>query len=164
MRRQPLTGWKAGSSILRVAAVVGLASALLITVIAWMIGTETTALSALTGAGVVLIVLVVGILGISVVLAGDTNLSMAGAAIVYIGQIILIVAALLVLRDSEWMDGRAFAIAAVAQVLVMQVAQVIGYNRGRHIITADLPTDDSVSHTAEIIATDSGRASRGEQR
>src|SRR5690606_40393464 len=102
MRRQPLTGWKAGSSILRVAAVVGLASALLITVIAWMIGTETTALSALTGAGVVLIVLVVGILGISVVLAGDTNLSMAGAAIVYIGQIILIVAALLVLRDSEW--------------------------------------------------------------
>lgn len=145
MRRQPLTGWKAGSSILQVAAIVGLLSALLITAVAWGIGTETTALSALTGAAVVFVVLLVGILGISAVVAGDTNLSMAGAAIVYTGQIILIIAALLVLRDRDWMDGRAFAIAAVAQVLVMQVAQVIGYNRGRHIVTADLAVDQGPS-------------------
>lgn len=141
MRRQPLTGWKAGSSILRVAAVVGAVSALVITVTAWVLGTEETALSALTGAAVVFVVLLAGILGISAVVAGDTNLSMAGAAVVYIGQIILIIAALLVLRDRGWMDGRAFAIAAVAQVLVMQVAQVVGYSRGRHIVTATLPAD-----------------------
>jgi len=140
MRRQPLAGWKAGSSILGVAAVVGLLSALVITAVAWPIGSENTALSALTGTLVVYVVLLVGVVGISAVVAGDSNLSMAGAAVVYIGQIVLIVAALLALRDRAWMDGRAFAIAAVAQVLVMQVAQVIGYNRGRHIVDADPPS------------------------
>lgn len=162
MRRQPLTGWKAGSSIFRVAAVVGLLSALLITVTAWAVGTETTALSALTGATVVFVVLLVGILGVSAVVAGDANLSMAGAAIVYIGQIILIVAALLLLRDRDWMDGQAFAIAAIAQVLVMQVAQVIGYNRGRHLLIADLPVD-SVSAHSEVVG-DPGPAPLGEER
>lgn len=150
MRRQPLTGWRSGTSILGVAAVVGLLSMLAITTVAWIVGTEHTALSALTGTLVVYVVLLVGILGISAVVAGDANLSMAGAAIVYIGQIILIVAALLLLRDRDWMDGQAFAIAAIAQVLVMQVAQVIGYNRGRHLLIADLPVD-SVSAHSEVV-------------
>ena len=66
---------------------------------------------------------------------------MAGAAVVYIGQIVLIVAALLVLREREWLDGRAFAVAAVGQVLLMQVAQVVGYGRGRHVIDTPLPGD-----------------------
>ncbi|MDO5503433.1 MAG: hypothetical protein Q4G67_09705 [Actinomycetia bacterium] len=141
MRRQPLTGWRAGTSILGVAAVVGLLSMLVITTAAWIVGTEHTALSALTGAVVVFVVLLVGILGISVVLAGDANLSMAGAAIVYIGQIVLIVAALVALRGQDWMQGRAFAIGAIVQVIVMQVAQVVGYSRGRHIVTAQLPAE-----------------------
>ena len=162
MRRQPLTGWKAGSAILRVAAVVGALSALVITVTAWVLGTEETALSALTGAAVVFVVLLAGILGISAVVAGDTNLSMAGAAIVYIGQIILIIAALLVLRDREWMDGRAFAIAAVAQVLVMQVAQVIGYTRGRHIVSATLPADSGAASWER--ATEWDAASKEDER
>lgn len=145
MRRQPLTGWKAGSSILRAALVAGLVSALVLTTIAWALGDEHSALSALAGTVTVLIVLTVGILGISAVVAGDANLSMAGAAIVYIGQILLIVAVLLTLRDRAWMDGRAFALAAIGQVIVMQVAQVIGYNRGRHIVTAQLPGDPDPS-------------------
>ena len=143
MRREPLIGWKAGSSILRSALVAGLISALVITTIAWVLGTENTALSALAGTGTVLVVLTLGILGISAVVAGDANLSMAGAAIVYIGQIILIVAVLLALRDRAWMDGRAFALAAIAQVIVMQVAQVLGYNRGRHALATSLPSEAS---------------------
>ena len=145
MRREPLTGWRAGSSILAVAALVGLASMFIITVAAWLIGTENTALSALTGTAVVFVVLLVGILGISVVVAGDANLSMAGAAVVYIGQIVLIVGALLALRNVDWMEGRAFAIGAIVQVIVMQVAQVLGYNRGRHIVTASLPAENASS-------------------
>lgn len=143
MRRQPLTGWRSGTSILGVAAVVGLLSMLAITTVAWIVGTEHTALSALTGTLVVYVVLLVGILGISAVVAGDANLSMAGAAIVYIGQILLIVAALLALRGQEWMQGRAFAIGAIVQVIVMQVAQVVGYSRGRHIVTAELPAEST---------------------
>ena len=57
--------------------------------------------------------------------------------------VILIVAALVVLRDREWLDGRSFAVAAVVQVLVMQVAQVIGYTRGRQVVDADLPAPAS---------------------
>lgn len=148
MKRQPLTGWRAGSSILGIAAVVGLLSALLVTAVAWGIGTETTALSALAGALVVFGVLIVGILGISVVVAGDARLSMAGAAVVYIGQIVLIVAALLALRGAPWMEGRAFAIAAIVQVLVMQVAQVIGYQRGRHEL--DLTAAGPTANRSEV--------------
>jgi hypothetical protein len=131
-------GARAGSSILRHAAVAGLAGAILTVALAWTGWGREAGLSALAGSLVVLVVLLLGLLGISVVVAGDTGLSMAGAAVVYIGQIILIVAALLVLRDRDWLDGRAFAIAAVVQVLVMQVAQVVGYNRGRHAVDAPL--------------------------
>jgi hypothetical protein len=131
-------GARAGGSILRHAAAAGLACAILTVALAWTGWGREAGLSALAGSLVVLVVLLVGLLGISVVVAGDAGLSMAGAAVVYIGQIILIVAALLVLRDRDWLDGRAFAIAAVVQVLVMQVAQVVGYNRGRHAVDAPL--------------------------
>ena len=95
----------------------------------------------MAGALVVLVVTVLVLVGISAVVAADVSLSMAGAAVVYIGQIVLIVAALVVLREREWLDGRAFALAAIAQVLLMQVAQVIGYGRGRNAIATTLPTD-----------------------
>lgn len=139
MHRQPLTGWRAGTSILRVAGLVGLVMLVVIVAFAGVVGGANSAVSALTGASVVFVVMMAGIVGISIVVAGDANLSMAGAATVYIGQIILIVAALLVLRNQEWMVGRAFAIGAIAQVLAMQVAQVIGYNRGRHLVATELP-------------------------
>jgi hypothetical protein len=131
-------GARAGGSILRHAAAAGLVGAIVTIALAWTGWGREAGLSALAGSLVVLVVLLVGLLGISVVVAGDAGLSMAGAAVVYIGQIILIVAALLVLRDRDWLDGRAFAIAAVVQVLVMQVAQVVGYNRGRHAVDAPL--------------------------
>ena len=115
----------------------------LATLTAFALGGESAVRSAAAGAGVVLVVLVVGLVGISAVLAADAALSMAGAAVVYIGQIILIVASLLLLREREWLDGRAFAIAAVSQVLLMQLAQVIGYTRGRQVVDADLPAPAS---------------------
>ncbi|MDO5501788.1 MAG: hypothetical protein Q4G67_01320 [Actinomycetia bacterium] len=132
MRREPLTGWRAGRSILRAALAAGLVGVPVFATIAWAIAGENAALSALLAAVVVLVVISLGLVGISVVVAGEPGLSMAGAAVVYIGQILLIVAALLVLRDREWMHGHAFALAAIGQVLLMQVAQVLGYRHGRH--------------------------------
>lgn len=143
MRWRSPFGRGPGGSILGHALVAGLLGVVLATLTAFALGGESAARSAAAGAGVVLVVLVVGLVGISAVLAADAALSMAGAAVVYIGQIILIVAALLLLREREWLDGRAFAIAAVAQVLVMQVAQVIGYTRGRQVVDADLPAPAS---------------------
>ncbi len=160
-------GWRAGSSILRIAAVVGALGLLVIPAVAWGLGPDGAALSAFAGAGVVFVVLIVGIIGISAVVAGNTSLSMFGAATVYVGQIILIVVALLALRNQEWMVGKAFALAAIAQVLSMQVAQVVGYLRGRHIITAQLPGDDESPAVADAdppAVADAGAASPGEAR
>lgn len=134
--RQSHTGWRAGGSILRYATVAGLGGLLAAGLVAALVGQRATVLSALAGALVVLLVIDIGLLAISAVVASEVSLSMAGAAVVYIGQIVLIVAALLVLRDRDWLDGRAFAFAAIGQVLLMQVAQVIGYSRGRQLLDA----------------------------
>ena len=132
MNRASFVGGRAGRSIVVHGVVAGLMSALVVTTAAWAIGDERTALSA--GAGVVLGVMTVGLLAISAVVAADVALSMAGAGLVYLGQLILIVVALLLFRERGWLDGDAFAYGAIAQVLVMQVALVVGYVRGRHAL------------------------------
>lgn len=134
MRQSPHAGWRAGGSILRYATLAGLGGLLASSLVAGLVGDRATVLSALAGALVVLLVVDIGLLAISAVVASEVSLSMAGAAVVYIGQIVLIVAALLVIRDRDWLDGRAFAFAAIGQVLLMQVAQVIGYSRGRQLL------------------------------
>lgn len=100
----------------------------------WAYAGEPAALSALAGALTVLVVLVVGLLGITAVVLGPAETSMAGAGVVYLGQLILLVAVLLGLRAIEGLDGRAFALSAIAQTLVMQAGQVVGYVRSRHEI------------------------------
>ena len=143
MNRASLVGGRAGRSIVTHGVVAGLVSAVVITTTAWLVGDERTALSAGAGAALVLGVLTIGLLAISAVVAGDAALSMAGAGLVYLGQLILIVVGLLVVRGRGWLDGDAFAYGAVAQVLVMQVALVLGYVRGRHsldvVVAGDAP-------------------------
>lgn len=100
----------------------------------WAYAGEAAALSALAGAALVLVVLTVGLLGITAVVMGPAATSMAGAGVVYLGQLILIAAAVLVLRGVDWLDGRPFAVSAIAQTLAMQVGQIVGYLRARHEI------------------------------
>lgn len=98
----------------------------------WAYAGEKAALSALAGAALVLVVLTVGLLGITAVVMGPAATSMAGAGVVYLGQLILVVAAILALRGADWLEGRPFALSAVVQTLIMQVGQVAGYVRARH--------------------------------
>ena len=56
-------------------------------------------------------------------------------------------AALLLLRDRDWLDGRAFAFAAIGQVLLMQVAQVVGYTRGRALVDSPPPHVEGDDHS-----------------
>lgn len=100
----------------------------------WAYAGEKAALSALAGAALVFVVLTVGLLGITAVVMGPAATSMAGAGVVYLGQIILVAAAILALRSADWLDGRPFALSAIAQTIVMQVGQVAGYVRARHEI------------------------------
>jgi membrane protein implicated in regulation of membrane protease activity len=70
--------------------------------------------------------------------AGEPALSLPGAFVVYLGQLIALVAVLLVLRGADWVDGPTFAAVAVVATLVWQVGQVLGFRRARHEIYPDV--------------------------
>lgn len=92
------------------------------------------ALSAFTGSVLAFVVILVGLLAISLVVQGDTALSMAGAGLVYFGQLILLVAALLALHGSPWLDGTIAAVSALVATVLLQIGQVTGYVRSRHVM------------------------------
>jgi len=103
----------------------------------WAYAGERAALSALVGAATVFVVLVVGLLGITAVVMGPAATSMAGAGVVYLGQLVVIMAIVAVLTRVDWLDGRSFALSAVAQTILMQIGQIAGYVRARHEIHPD---------------------------
>jgi len=120
--------------MLRGALVPGMVALPVLAAAFWAYAGERAALSALAGATLVFVVLTVGLLGITAVVLGPAATSMAGAGVVYLGQLILVVATVLALRGADWLDGRPFALSAIAQTLAMQVGQVAGYVRARHEI------------------------------
>lgn len=125
-------------SMLRTSLLLSAASVPVIAVVAWLWRGQTGALSALIGALVVVGFFIVGHFGVRAVVAGEPGLSIAGAFVVYLGQLITLVAVFLVLRRAGWLDGRAFAAGAIVQTLVWQVGQVVGFRRGRHEIYPDV--------------------------
>ncbi|MGL5865320.1 MAG: hypothetical protein ACRCYX_05515 [Dermatophilaceae bacterium] len=107
-------------------------------VLAMVIGSlisPSAAASAGLGSVTVLVVVVLGVLGTTAVLRGADGLALAGAGVVYLGQLVLLVAVIAAVRDARWLVGPAFAVAAIAQTLMTQVAMVIGYLRARHELT-----------------------------
>ncbi|MCE1179954.1 MAG: hypothetical protein LWW86_13130 [Micrococcales bacterium] len=118
--------------MLRGLVISGLLALVPLTALFWAVSSRAAGESALAGALVTLAVMVLGLLGMRLVVAGDLSIAMAGALVVYIGQLILLVAALLVLRKAAWLDGRAFAISASITVVVTQIGLIRGYLRARH--------------------------------
>ena len=92
------------------------------------------ALSALAGSLLAFVVLLLGLLAITLIVAGDPAVSMAGAGVVYLGQLIVLVAAIAVLREATWLDGSMAALSAVVATVLLQVGQLTGYVRSRHVI------------------------------
>ena len=118
--------------MLRGVVAAGLVGSIVIAVIGWMTRDEKGGWSALTGAALAFAVILAGLLAVRLVLSGDAGASIAGALVVYLGQLILLVAAVLVLREAAWLDGRAFAAGAIAETVLLQVGQIGGYLRARH--------------------------------
>lgn len=117
----------------------GLAGIVLAPALAAAFAGTPAVLSALVGAVLVTVVMLLGFAGITAVTNGPSALSLAGAALVFTGQLVLVVAAIAVLRDAPWVHGRALTIAAASQVLVLQAGQVLGYLRGRHVLMPQPP-------------------------
>ncbi len=125
-------------AMLRTSLTFSAASVPAISIGAWLLRGPGGLTSALVGALVAVAFFVVGALGVRAVVAGEPGLSIAGALVLYIGQLIALVAVFLVLRGADWLDGRAFAAAVIIQTLVWQVGQVVGFRRGRHEVYPDV--------------------------
>lgn len=127
-RRTPVQGMRRG------VLVSGMVGTLVLTIVGAMAKGADGALSALAGSLLAFVVILVGLLAITVIVAGDPAVSMAGAGVVYLGQLILLVGALLVLHGASWLEGDITAFSAVVATVVLQAGQVIGYVRSRHVI------------------------------
>lgn len=127
-RRSPVPGMRRG------VLVAGAVGTVLITAVAAVAKGGDAALSALAGSLLAFVVMLLGVLAISFVVAGDPAASMAGAGLVYLGQLIVLVAAIAVLREAAWLDGTVAAIAAVVETILVQAGQLMGYVRSRHVI------------------------------
>ena len=132
-------------AMLRSAALAGALALPVVTIVAWLLRGADGALSAAVAAVVVAGFFALGHLGVSAVVSGPVGMSMAGAFVVYLGQLIVLVAVFLVLRTQPWLDGPAFTGAAVVETLAWQVGQLVGFRRARHEIYPDvrLPGDDA---------------------
>lgn len=125
-------------SMLRTSLVFSLVSVPLLGLVAWIVRGGDGGSSALIGGLVAVAFFTVGHIGVKAVVSGEPALSIAGAFVVYLGQLIGLVAIFLVLRRAGWVDGPAFAAAVIIQTLVWQVGQVVGFRRGRHEIYPDV--------------------------
>ncbi|MCA0336775.1 MAG: hypothetical protein LCH66_07885 [Actinobacteria bacterium] len=117
--------------MLRGGALVGLVGAVLAAVLAPLLWGLSALWSAVTATVVTALFFVIGVLGIRAVIGGAPGLSLAGAFVVYLGQLILLAAALLALSRTGWIHGRAFALGAIVQALAWQVGLVMGFARAR---------------------------------
>ena len=124
-------------SMLRGCVVSGLGGVLVMTALMGMLRGQDGAVGGLLGSTIALVILLVGLLGIGAIVSGHASLAMAGALVVYLGQLILLAAVVLALRDASWLDGRAFAIGAIVTTLLVQVGLIVGYTRARHVMFPD---------------------------
>lgn len=127
-RRSPVPGMR------RAVLVSGLCGTVALTISGAVAKGADGALSALAGALLSFVVLLLGLLAISAVVAGDPGASMAGAGLVFMGQLIILVAAIALLRQQPSLDGPVIAAAAIVEVVLIQVGQLRGYVRARHAI------------------------------
>lgn len=113
----------------------GLAAGVVMALLAGVAGHLTWGRSALgsvaAASALTMVFFVIGVLGINVVLGGAAGLSMAGAFVVYLGQLIMLVVVLILLSRTNWVHGRAFALAATGQALAWQVGLYVGFRRAR---------------------------------
>lgn len=127
-RRSPVQGMRRG------VLVSGLAGTAILTAAGALTKGVDGALSALAGSLLAFVVILVGLVALSLVISGDPGASMAGAGVVYLGQLILLVAAMVSLREASWLDGTITAVSAIVATVLLQVGQLTGYVRARHVI------------------------------
>lgn len=123
--------------MLRGALLPALVVGLLAAVVSWWTHAESGALSALIATVVTASFFAAGAWGLRFILGGGAGLALAGALVVYLGQLIAVTAAFLAIRQLAWVESIPFALTAIAVTITWQVGAIAGFSRARLAIGRD---------------------------
>jgi len=103
----------------------------------WASHGEHGALSSLMATVVTLAFFAGGTWGLRFILGGGAGLALAGALVVYLGQLIAVTAVFLVLRQLAWVQPMPFALSAIAVTITWQIGAIVGFSRARLAVGRD---------------------------
>lgn len=119
------------------AVLPGLLVTLVAGVVAWALRGEWAALSALVGGGLGVGLFLVGLLGITGVVAGPAAASMAGAFALLACQLVVGFLILYLLSRLAWTDMLALGVSFLAAGMAFQVGSIAGYAGARRLAFGD---------------------------
>ena len=123
--------------MLRGALVPAMVVGLLAAGVSWWTHAEYGALSSLVATVVTLAFFAGGTWGLRFILGGGAGLALAGALVVYLGQLIAVTAAFFVLRQLAWVQPIPFALSAIAVTITWQIGAIAGFSRARLAVGRD---------------------------
>ncbi|MBP8879519.1 MAG: hypothetical protein KBG77_00260 [Dermatophilaceae bacterium] len=129
--RRASPGQDATSRMLTVGVLPALFVGLIAAVVSWITHAEHGALSSLVATVLTLAFFTGGLRALRLVLGGGAGLALAGALVVYIGQLIALTAAFLALRQMSWVESIPFALTAITVTITWQIGAITAFSRSR---------------------------------
>lgn len=119
------------NAMIRSGLVVGVAVAVLAAGTSILVWGMASLWSALTASAVTMGFFLIGMTGMKFVLGGAAGMSLAGAFVVYLGQLILLAVTLVALSRTGSIHPMSFVLNAIAQALAWQIGIIAGFTRAR---------------------------------
>lgn len=122
---------------------LGFLAAALCALVGWLVADLATGLSAFLGGGVAVAAFLLGTWAISLVLEHLPGVEVAGALALYLIQLLLLVSAVLIMRELSWINVRAAAFGLLIAGLAYQIGQVWAFLTARMVaVDVALPGDE----------------------
>ena len=145
----PLTSAQATSVVLRAAVIPTVVVALLAVVIGAIVKGGNGALGAALGGAVAVLFFAGGQWAIDKVLAGNPEVALMGALVVYVVQILVLFVLIALLKDATWLDGRVFGATIMACTVTWLGASVWAWSRTKVLYVEPVSTIDPVADVSE---------------
>ena len=125
----------------RMPLIITAVAGLVMTVLGVVLRGTPGLVAGLVGTIVVVAFFGIGNAAVGRVLAGNPQIAMTAALLVYVLQILALLVLLLLLRDATWLDGRWFGFTVFAGIIAWTLGQVIAFmrNRGLTVIPGSGP-------------------------
>lgn len=116
--------------------------ALLTAAVCWALRGPAGGVAAGIGGAIAVLAFVSGTWGVGRLLDHLPGAEVPGALALYLTQLLLLVALVLLVREQDWLDARAAAVGLFATALAYQIGQVGGFLRARTLLVdTRLPHD-----------------------